>query len=261
MALIISWNVNSIKSRLPLLERFIREHNPDILLLQEIKCIENNFPKLEIESWGYNIAICGQKTFNGVAILSKSPIEDITKKLNHEEEQARYIECFTTIGNIGFRVASVYVPNGQEVGSDKFSQKMKFYDELNKHLNALSHYDEALVVGGDFNVAPDEIDVYDSKSLEGTIGFHIKERKWFRTILNQNSLFDSFRLINPSQQEFSWWDYRGNSWQHNKGMRIDQILVSSEAADKLTSAGIHHDIRGQEKSSDHAPIYCRFAST
>jgi len=253
---VICWNINSIKSRLSHLTNLILDKNPDVILLQETKCIDSNFPFLELEELGYNIVVNGQKTFNGVAILTKSPVEDVIKRLpgDDEDSQARYIECFSNIKGIGYRLISVYVPNGQEVGSDKFKYKLQFYERLHKHLKDLLKYNEKLIVGGDFNVAPEEIDVYSAKALEGNIGFHIDERKHFRKLLSLG-LIDSFRWCNPNKHDFSWWDYRSGGWQYNRGMRIDQILVSPEAVDNLKNAGIYTEVRALEKTSDHAPIF------
>jgi exodeoxyribonuclease III len=255
MTQVVSWNVNSIKSRLQNFFEFVDKYSPDIILLQELKCLEEAFPRMEIEEKGYNLAISGQKTYNGVAILSKSPIEDICKTLpgDDEDTQARYIEGFT----MGMRVSSVYVPNGQEVGSDKFQYKLRFFDRLNEHVKTLRGYDEQLVIGGDYNVAPEPIDVYNPKALEGGIGFHIEERKKFRKLIN-NGMADSYRILHPNKQEFSWWDYRSGAWDQNKGMRIDQILLSPQSCDKLLEAGVYNEIRGKEKASDHAPIFCKF---
>lgn len=255
MLKIVSWNVNSVKMRLTAVLDFLQRYNPDVLLLQEIKCETVKFPELELQGLGYNTAIYGQKTFNGVAILSKSPIEDIKIGLpGLADEQARYIECFTYIKGIGLRLASVYVPNGQEVGSDKFIYKMKFFDNLYTHLASLLQHEEAVVIGGDFNVAPEEIDVYDAKALEGKIGFHIEERQAFRKILNLG-FYDSLRVKHPDLHEYSWWDYRSNALSSNRGMRIDQLLISPEATDKIIGAGVYKEIRQMEKASDHAPIY------
>ncbi len=255
MTIVVSWNVNSIKSRLQNFFEFVDKYSPDIILLQELKCLEDAFPKMEIEDKGYNLAISGEKTYNGVAILSKSPIEDVVKKLpgDVEDTHARYIEAFT----MGMRVCSVYVPNGQEVGSDKFQYKLKFFDRLNDHIKTLLQYEEQLVIGGDYNVAPEDIDVYNPKALDGSICFHSEERKRFRKLIN-NGMADSYRIMHPNKQEFSWWDYRSGAWDQNKGMRIDQILLSPQSCDRLNEAGIYSDIRAQQKASDHAPIFCKF---
>jgi exodeoxyribonuclease-3 len=245
---IISWNVNSVKARIEHLVRYLKDTSPDVVLLQELKCVDEAFPAMEIEDLGYNIAIHGQKTYNGVAILSKFRIEDVYKEL--DISQARYIEAVTN----GVRVASVYVPNGQEVGSDKFKYKMQFFSNLHAHLQSLLQYDEKIVIGGDFNVAPTDIDVFDPKSLAGSICFHPDEQAAFRAMLNMGYI-DSFRARNADKQLFSWWDYRAGAYQYNKGMRIDHILLNPEAADNLLNSGIDPTPRGWEKPSDHTPVW------
>lgn len=257
MVTIATWNVNSIKARLPQFLRYASSQGPDILLLQELKCIDEAFPRAEIEDLGYNVATSGQKTYNGVAILSKFPIEDVVKILPGDEsdEQARYIEAVISADNQAIRVASVYVPNGQEVGSDKFAYKMNFFDRLYQHIKELLSYEEVMVIGGDYNVAPTDLDVYDPKSLAGTVCFHPDEQEKFFKLCHLG-LAEAFRAKNPHTQQFSWWDYRSGGWQNNKGMRIDHLLLSPEAIDILDQSGIHAEIRGEEKSSDHVPVWC-----
>ena len=258
---LVSWNVNSIKARLEHLEVLSKEYSPDVILLQETKSIDENFPYEFIEDLGYNVVVSGQKSYNGVAILSKSSIEDIIFKLPYDDtdDQARYIEGVTKIGTHVFRVASVYVPNGSEVGSEKFEYKMKFFNRLSRHIETLLSYEENTLIGGDYNVAPEEIDVYDPKKLSGKIGFHIDERKKLREILNLGYK-DSFRLLKNHEQAFSWWDYRSGSWDNNKGMRIDHILLSPKCSDLVSDAGIYSKIRGMTKPSDHAPIFIKCLS-
>ncbi len=261
---IASWNVNSINARLENLLFWLDETKPDVVLLQEIKCEENNFPLQPIVDLGYNIAISGQKSYNGVAILSKFPLQDVCKNLdpNQNDPQARYIEALICVPNQAIRVASVYVPNGgavlspnQKVNeSDKFSYKMQFFDQLSSHLQQLLKHNEIAIFGGDYNVAANDIDVYDPISLKNTVCFHIDEQKKFRQILNLGYL-DSFRMVNPAAQNFSWWDYRGNSWSYNKGMRIDYLLASPKAADYLSSAFMDDKMMMEKtKPSDHCPV-------
>lgn len=254
---ITSWNVNSVKARLNHLVSFLETFKPDVLLLQEIKIVEEAFPLMEIEELGYNILIAGQKTYNGVAILSKFPLELVTRKLPGEEsdEQARYIEAIVSLKGSAIRVASVYVPNGQEVGSEKFQYKLRFFERLYNHINQTLKFGDIFAVGGDYNVAPEAVDVYDPKRLDGTVCFHPEERKWFRKILH-SGMYDSFRILKPEAQQFSWWDYRSGAWQYNKGMRIDHVLVSPQAVDLLSDAGVEQSVRGLDKPSDHAPVWC-----
>lgn len=253
MSLVVSWNVNSVRLRLPQIELLVKKHSPDIILLQEIKCLNESFPKMELEDLGYNLAIHGQKTFNGVAILSKSPIEDVVV---NQGEQSRLIEGFTYLNNIGIRVISAYIPNGQEVGSDKFQYKMNFFEMLENKLEELLANDENLLIGGDFNIAPEPIDVYNHKSLYGSIGHHQDEMDWFKKYLNMG-FSDSFRRCYPDKQEFSWWDYRAGSFQQNKGMRIDQILTCPRTTDLIEDSGVYSEFRSLPKASDHAPIFCK----
>lgn len=252
---IVTWNVNSIGVRQYHLIELIKKHNPDVILLQELKCISEKFPYTEFEDLGYNIIVFGQKTYNGVAILSKSPIDDTLFGIPNysETEDARYIQCFTMINGIGLNVASVYVPNGMDVLSEKFQYKLRFLDALDAHLKSQISSDTAFIIGGDFNVAPEDIDVYNPKALDGRICFNIEERQRMRKILN-NGMTDAFRTFHPDQQSFSWWDYRSGGWEQNKGMRIDYILTSPKAADLISGAEIDSTFRSLEKPSDHAPI-------
>lgn len=255
---IATWNVNSIRSRLQHLLGWLRSDNaPDIVLLQELKVENESFPAMEIEELGYNIAIHGQKTYNGVGILSKYPLEEVLRGLpgNDGDDHSRYIEALACVGESVVRVASVYVPNGQAVDSDKFVYKMRFFDLLKARLETLLEYEEITVIGGDYNVAPYPIDVYDPVRLDGTVCYHPREREKIRTILNMG-YYDAFRACSPERQEFSWWDYRGASWKMNLGMRIDHLLLSPIAVDRVISCETLVDMRNAEKASDHAPVIC-----
>jgi exodeoxyribonuclease-3 len=255
---ICTWNVNSVKARINNVISFLKNEEIDIALLQETKCIEENFPNMEFEDLGYNIAVLGQKSYNGVAILSKYPIDEVTKHIpNFDDEQARYIEALISLDDKAIRVASVYVPNGNQIGSEKFEYKMNFFDALKTHLMDLSEYDEELIIGGDFNVALNDIDVYDPASLDGTVCYHKDERAKMRAITN-NGYIDSYRALNQDKQEYTWWDYRSGAWQYNKGMRIDYMLLNPLCFDKLENVYIATDTRGEKKASDHAPVICEF---
>lgn len=254
----VTWNVNSIRSRLQHVLEFLRHHAPDILLLQELKLETNKFPYMEIEELGYNCAVHGQKTYNGVAILSKTPLEDISTDFPADEGQARYIEAVTTKEGHVFRVASIYVPNGQSLESDKFQYKMRFYEALQSHACALLRYEENLILGADYNVAYLPQDVYDPKSADGAICYNAQERSVFQRLLNLG-LYDAFRSKHPNTQAYSWWDYRGGKFQQDMGLRIDHLLLSAEAQDRLTDARIIKEERAKEKPSDHAPVWTDFA--
>lgn len=251
---IVTWNVNSVRVRLPALVSWLISHKPDVVLLQELKCVNEAFPLQEIEDLGYNVAVFGQKTFNGVAILSKSPIDDITLGLPSfsHDDQARYIEAI--IGSV--RVASVYVPNGQEVGSEKYIYKIDFLNHLRNHLEKLLSYQEICVIGGDFNIAPTDLDVYDPKEWEEKILCSSEERNAFRSLLNLGYR-DALRLYHQGLGPFTWWDYRAQAFKNNQGLRIDHFLLSPEASDTIENCQVDTGPRGVDKASDHAPVWCQ----
>jgi exodeoxyribonuclease-3 len=254
---IAAWNVNSIKSRLHQLLPWLKETAPDVVLLQETKTMNDTFPYMEIEELGYNIAVQGQKSYNGVAILSKHPLDDIRTTLPGDDNdlEARYIEAVVSTKGKAIRVASVYVPNGQSPDSDKFQYKLRFFNRLFIHAKRLLKLEEPLVMGGDYNVAPDPMDVYDPAYLDGSICYHPLERDALRAILNLG-IYDAFRTLNPTAQHFSWWDYRAGNFDGGKGMRIDHLLLSPQALDILQTCEIVSHLRGQERPSDHAPVMC-----
>jgi exodeoxyribonuclease-3 len=253
-ASIVTWNVNSLRSRREHVEAFLREHRPDVLLLQELKLEETLFPYELAEEYGYNAAVLGQKTYNGVAILSLSPLEDIeTPALIADDTQARYIEAVTSVQGMVMRVASVYVPNGQEVGSEKFAYKLAFLDALHARLRTLLAYREVFVVGGDYNVAPSPDDVWDAAALDGTVCYHPEERRRWHA-LTHLGLYDAYRAIHPDGNAATWWDYRGAGFERGHGMRIDHFLLSPEATDVLHGCDILTDERAKDKPSDHAPV-------
>lgn len=256
---VVTWNVNSVRSRLEHIQRFCREYRPDILLLQELKVVTEQFPYEAIEDLGYNHAIHGQKTYNGVAILSKTPLEDVITVLPGDEtdDAARYIEAVTTIGTQVVRVASIYVPNGQATDSPKFPYKLNFMERLASHARKLLDYGETIILGGDYNIAPSPQDVFDAEKLEGTVCYHPEERKRLFSLLHQG-WYDAFRQMNPASNEYSWWDYRAGCWEGNKGYRIDHLLCSPQATDRLHSSEIIKEVRGWEKASDHAPVMASF---
>jgi exodeoxyribonuclease-3 len=251
---IVCWNINSIRSRLEQLFLLIQNENPDVILLQEIKCTKENFPFLEIEDLGYNCYVYGQKSYNGVAILSKYNCDDVVCGIpGFEDEQARYIEAVISVFGGAIRIASVYVPNGQSIGSDKFEYKLNFLNALSGHLKNLYNLQESALIAGDYNIAPDGMDVYDVEKLTGTIGFHHTERERLNSIINVG-FYDAFRVKYPNKIEFSWWDYRASSVANNLGMRIDLVLTSPEAMDMVQDIEILKRYREMPKPSDHAPI-------
>jgi len=261
MVKIASWNVNSIKARLPNVLDWLKTASPDIVLLQEIKCIEENFPALEIGDLGYNSAISGQKTYNGVAILSKTPLEVEHRALPGDEndEQARYIEAVTDTAAGLLRVASIYLPNGNPVDSDKLPYKLGWMARLEAHSRALLTLEEATVLGGDYNVIPADEDCYDPAGWEGDALFRPESRTAFRALL-YSGYTDAFRAQHSEPGAYTFWDYQRGAWQKDNGIRIDHLLLSPQAADLLADSGIDRKPRGKEKASDHTPIWCELTA-
>jgi len=252
---IATWNVNSVRSRLPHLLQFLSEDKPDIVLLQELKCLDEQFPRMEVEELGYNIATHGQKTYNGVAILSKFPLDDITRGIpNYDDVAARYIEAIVNTPVGVMRVASVYVVNGSEMGSEKCAYKFAFLERFYAHMRTLKGYDEMLVVGGDYNIAPTDADVANPKAWAGSVLTHDTLRMEFRKITNLG-LYDA----GASTNAFTWWDYRAGAYEKNDGLRIDHLLVSPQALDRLQGIHVAGKMRALEKPSDHAPVIGTFA--
>jgi exodeoxyribonuclease-3 len=249
---IATWNVNSVRARLTHLLGWLGCSKPDIVLLQEVKVTTEQFPYEPIEELGYNIKVHGQKSYNGVAILSKFPIEDVVAGLPNrpEDPQARYIEAFTG----GVRVASIYVPNGQSVGSEKFAYKLQFMGSLKEHLATLVHLDEPVFIGGDYNITFDDMDVYDPQEWQGQVLCSFEERQSLKA-LQFLGYCDIIRILHPTPQLFTWWDYRQGSFAKNQGLRIDHILASPLGMDKVHKAGVEEDVRAQSTPSDHAPVW------
>jgi exodeoxyribonuclease-3 len=250
-----SWNVNSVKARLPHLLRWLKEAAPDVVMLQEIKVQTDDFPALEIGDLGYKMAVVGQKSYNGVAILSRQPIEITERSLPGApgDEQARYVEGVTA----GLRVASIYLPNGSPVGTEKFTYKLAWMARLRRHVASLMKRDEPFVLGGDYNVAPGDDDVCDAgiamRDYEALT--HAEARAGFRALLYLG-LTDGFRALNPESGRYTFWDYQAGRWQRDEGLRIDHLLLSPQAADRLESSGIDRAPRGWERASDHTPVCC-----
>jgi exodeoxyribonuclease III len=252
---IAAWNVNSLKVRLPHLLQWLERQRPDVLCLQEIKCEDEKFPRAELEATGYHLAYCGQKTYNGVAILSREPMQDIMPGIaNYEDPQKRVISA--TIADT--RYVCVYVPNGQAVGSEKYEYKLRWLAALYEGLRAEIARHPRLAVLGDYNVAPEDRDVYDPVGWGGQIMCSEAERDAFRRLLDLG-LKDSFRLFPQEERSFSWWDYRMNQFKRKMGFRIDHILVTQALADVCTSGSIDVEPRKLERPSDHAPVLAEFA--
>jgi len=263
---IASWNVNSVKAHITNVLGWLRAAKPDAVLLQEIKTTDDAFPRLEIEDLGYNLAIVGQKTYNGVAILSKHPLSLELSALpgGDGDTQARYVEGVIEVprssgaGHEIVRVASIYLPNGNPADSDKFPYKLAWMDRLRARAQELLTLEEVLVLGGDYNVAPTDADVYDPEGWRDDALCRPESRGRFRSLLNLGYT-DAFRALHAEPHMYSFWDYQGGAWQRDEGLRIDHLLLSPQAADRLQAAGIDREPRGADKPSDHTPVWCELA--
>tara|TARA_B100000315_G_scaffold260790_1_gene325249 strand:+ start:866 stop:1642 length:777 start_codon:yes stop_codon:yes gene_type:complete len=253
MTKIATWNVNSVRRRLPNILAWLKESNPDIVLLQETKVTDDQFPREEIEDLGYNLAIAGQKAYNGVAILSKAMIEVTQCVLPGDlsDTHARYLEAL--IGRI--RIASLYLPNGNPIRTEKFAYKLKWMDRLVVHAQELLKTEESFILGGDFNICPTDDDVYDPEGFAEDAVCHQESRNRYRTLCHLG-LTDAFCTLHPKLGAYTYWDYQAGSWNKNNGLRIDHLLLSPEAADKLQESGIDRSPRGKENPSDHTPVWC-----
>jgi len=252
---IVSWNINSLRRRQERLLTWLASTEPDIVCLQETKCTDEQFPVLDLKAAGYHSAFHGQKSYNGVAILSKIEPTEVRPALCDEEEdpQARVIAA--TIA--GLRIYSIYAPNGQAVGSPAYDYKMRWYERLRDCLQRKSP-DRQLVVCGDFNVAPKDEDIYDPDLWRGAIMCSEGERKVFDELC-ATGLVDTLRLHHPEPGLFSWWDYRMLSFPKNRGLRIDAILASSSLASRCSATGIEREMRKGKEPSDHAPVWAEFS--
>jgi exodeoxyribonuclease III len=254
---IASWNVNSLKVRLPHLLDWLQSQQPDVICLQETKLEDPNFPQAEIEAAGYHVAFSGQKTYNGVALLARSPIADVLCGNPHFPDAQKRLIAGTVDG---VRVICAYVPNGQSVGSEKYDYKLRWLEALTVWLQAELAAHPQLALCGDYNIAPDDRDVHDPARWLGQILCSEPERAAFQRLLGLG-LEDSFRLFDQPEKTFSWWDYRMLGFQKNLGLRIDHVLLSSPLATRCSAAGIDRAPRKLERPSDHAPVWAELADS
>ena len=252
---IASWNVNSLKVRLPQVLQWLESEKPDIIGLQETKLTDELFPRGEIEAAGYRVLFSGQKTYNGVALLSREEATDpITDLPGLDDPQRRVLGATVS----GVRFLNLYVPNGQEVGSDKYAYKLDWIEKLQAHVRAQLEIHENVLIVGDFNIAPEDRDVYDPAGWADSVLFSPPEREAFRRLLDAG-LADAFRLFEQEEKIWSWWDYRMGAFRRNMGLRIDHILVSSALAKSCTACRIDRAPRTWERPSDHAPVVAEFS--
>ncbi len=257
---IATWNVNSIKARHDNVIDWLKQAEPDVACLQEIKSVDDAFPAAAFEELGYNVATHGQKTYNGVAIFSKAPFDDLIVGLPGDEsdDQARYLEAVIPAGDTVVRVASIYLPNGNPVDTEKYPYKLAWMDRLIAHAEELLEYEEAFVLAGDYNVIPTAEDVHDPVAWEGDALFRPETHDKFRKLVNLG-LTDAFRACTATPGQYSFWDYQGGAWQKNHGIRIDHLLLSPQAADLLSACEIDDHVRGWERPSDHVPVWATLA--
>ena len=251
---ISSWNVNSVRARIKNILNYIKSSNPDILFIQEIKTEEKNFPFDEFKNLGYESHVFGQKSYNGVAFLSKVNISKIDLEfINDKNKQSRII-----VGNIKNRskiikLINVYVPNGNPIGTEKYNYKKDWYDSFKKKIKKTLIENQNIIIGGDFNIIPEEIDVYDYKKYENDALFKLEMRKKYRELINIG-FKDIYRYFNKDKQEYTFWDYMAGSWQKNHGMRIDHFLITNNLLNDIKSINIDKKPRSKIKPSDHTPI-------
>ena len=257
---IATWNVNSIRIRVEAAVQWLTEAQPDVVCLQELKCTDDQFPKEPFEALGYNCAVHGQKTYNGVAILSKRPMDDVTSRLpgGDSDDHARYMEAIIPGDNGTVRVASIYAPNGNPVGTEKFPYKLGWLERLRLRAKALLGDEECVALMGDYNVIPMPDDVYNPKSWTNDALFQPESRAALRRIANLG-FTDAIRACHHEPHLYTFWDYQAGAWQKDNGIRIDHIMLSPRAADHLKASGIDKQVRGREKPSDHVPVWCELA--
>ena len=256
---IATWNVNSVRARVKHLLDWLREAKPDVLLLQEIKCLPEEFPTLEVEDLGYNVVLCGQKSYNGVAILSKHRVSAECLELPGEpEKQSRYVEGVVEVPGATqtLRVASIYLPNGNPVGTDRFEYKLSWMEALREHLRARLQLEEIFVAAGDFNIVPTDMDVWNADAVRPDALMQPEARMRYRALLNLGYI-DAYRSLYPRERGYTFWDYQAGAWRKNQGWRIDHMLLSPQAADRLDACGIDTGPRAADKPSDHTPVWCR----
>jgi len=274
---IATWNINGVRSRLDGALAWLKETGPDVACFQEIKCTDEAFPAEAFEGLGYNVAVHGQKGFNGVAILSKRPLDEVAVKGlpgDAADTHSRYIEAVVSRPEPGpeprpeahngsrnggvVRIANLYLPNGNPIGTDKFAYKLAWMRRLQEHVEGLLGLEEPLLIVGDFNVIPEPVDARNPQSWADDALFQPETRAAFRTLLNLG-LTDAVRACHPEPGVYTFWDYQAGAWQKDHGIRIDHILMSPQAADRLKASGIDKFTRSWEKPSDHVPVWVELA--
>ena len=251
---ISSWNVNSVRARILNITNYLKSSSPDILIVQEIKTEEKNFPFSDFKKLGYKSYVFGQKSYNGVAILSKVNIDKIDLEfINDENKQSRIIVGEIKNKSKRIKLINIYAPNGNPINTEKYQYKKNWYDLFIKKIKSTLDLNPNIIIGGDFNIIPEEIDVYDFKKYENDALFKLEIRKKYRELINLG-FQDTYRYLNKNKQEFTFWDYMSGSWQKNNGMRIDHFLVSNNFLNHIKNILIDKKPRSKIKPSDHTPI-------
>ena len=257
--IITSWNVNSVRARIENINNYLLKYKPDILMMQEIKTEDLNFPYENFSSLNYESHVFGQKSYNGVAIISKNKLLNIKFDLIKDNlKQSRIISAEFSFKNKNIQLINIYTPNGNPVDSVKYEYKKKWLDDLIKQLKYLIKKNPNIILGGDFNIIPSSEDVYNPKSFEDDALFRLEIRKKFREMINLG-FNDVYRYFNKTKEGYTFWDYMRGAWQKNNGMRIDHFLISNSLIDQIKSININKDPRGREKPSDHTPIEIKIA--
>ena len=251
---ISSWNVNSVRARIVNIVRYLKESKPDILFIQEIKTEEKNFPFSDFKDLGYQSHVFGQKSYNGVAFLTKTKIDNININfLKDQKNQSRVIVGEIKKKSKIIKLLNVYIPNGNPINTDKYQYKIDWLTMFIKKIKSLLKTNKNIIIGGDFNIIPEENDVYNYKKYENDALFKLEVRKKLRELLNLG-FHDIFRFLNKDEQEYTFWDYMSGSWQKNHGMRIDHFLISTELLESIVDVKIDKKPRSRLKPSDHTPI-------
>jgi exodeoxyribonuclease III len=253
---IATWNVNSIRQRMDSMQGWLKERQPDVVCLQEIKCVDEAFPREPFEALGYNVAVHGQKAFNGVALLSKLPFDEIAPGLMGDDGdvQARFLEVVISTRRGALRVVSLYLPNGNPPDSEKYPYKLRWMDRLIAFSHERLKLEEPFVLAGDYNVIPTPQDVRHPEAWKTDALFLPQTREKFRVLTNLG-LTDAIRAGSDATDLFTFWDYQAGAWAKDDGIRIDHVLLSPQAADRLVDSGIDRHVRGWDKPSDHVPVY------
>ncbi|WP_336276597.1 exodeoxyribonuclease III [Bartonella sp. CB178] len=252
---IATWNIAGIKARHETLYKWLQQNQPDVVCLQEIKSTDENLPRDAIEGLGYHIAVHGQKSFNGVAILSKKTPDEVIRRLpgDDNDEQARYIEAVYSVNKMAVRIASLYLPNGNPIDGEKYIYKAEWMKRFYTHAKSLLAYEEPLVLAGDYNVIPTPLDAKNPQEWNDNALFLLQTRHAFQRIIHLG-YYDAIRSV-TDEPSFSFWDFQAGAWPKNNGIRIDHLLLSPEATDKLVHAYSQTEVRGYQKPSDHAPVW------